>query len=71
MLSYLTCRQLVINKLSKSKKPLNQLDQGAFKVTRVGLEPTTLGLKVRCSSQLSYQVIAMLGIINLAKRVQI
>ena len=28
-----------------------------FVVTRLGLEPRTLSLKVRCSNQLSYQVI--------------
>jgi hypothetical protein len=32
--------------------------QGCFaSVTRLGLEPRTLSLKVRCSNQLSYQVV--------------
>ena len=28
-------------------------------VTRLGLEPRTLSLKVRCSNQLSYQVVLL------------
>ena len=40
--------------------PSTQAVQGrcAF-VTRLGLEPRTLSLKVRCSNQLSYQVVLL------------